>query len=290
MKKYIFITLSLAFGLVAVSCSKAGPDLAGPAASVPGEIVFSLNEGFDAEVSTKATAITAVPASLYWAATTGTRGNVEAKKWDANATTAKATSSGKLATGKFQTATPTAYNYYVANNAITVPATGDVTMTVANNNTDVLAGFVAATTSTTPSIVLNHVFARTGSLTMNAEDGYTISNVSWKIVGKSSVNGTAGFYNLSTGAWTAASTKLSSDMAITGSSDMYLIPGTYTLKCTYTLGKGDWTKTYTKSADVTLVEGKVNNITGSVTGDASGIVLTLSVASWGNENHTPDFN
>lgn len=280
-------------GFLAISCNKAESPVAAPEAEgVSRQIVFNLSDSFDAEVSTKATAITAVPASLYWAATTGARGNAaEAKKWDVNAGTAKATSSGKLATGQYQTATPTAYNYYVANNAITVPATGNVTMTVANNTTDVLAGFVAASTSTTPSIVLNHVFARTGSLTMNTQSGYTISNVSWKIVGKSTVNGTAGTYNLSTGAWTAASTKLSTATAITGSSDMYLIPGTYTLSCTYTLTKDDWTQTFTKSADVTIVGGKINNITGTATGGAaSEIVLSLSVAAWGTENHTPTFS
>ena len=36
---------------------------------------------------------------------------------------------------------------------------------------------------------------------------------------------------------------------------------------------------------------KINNITGSATGgDASEIVLNLSVAAWGTENHTPSFS
>lgn len=285
--------LAAAAGFLFVSCNKAeSPVATHEAEGVSRQIVFNLSDSFEAEVHTKATALTAVPASLYWAATTGTRGNsAEAKKWDMNAGTAKETASGKLATGQFQTATPTAYNYYVSNNAITVPATGNVTMSVANNDTDVLAGFVAASKSTTPSIVLNHVFARTGSLTMNTQTGYAISNISWKIVGKGTINGTAGTYNLSTGAWTAASTKLTTATAITGSSDMYLIPGTYTLSCTYTLTKGEWTQTFTKSADVTIVGGKVNNITGTATGgDASEIILSLSVAAWGTEDHNPTFS
>ena len=291
MKKYIILSAAVIACLFAVSCNKQDVS-AESAASSSGQIVFNLADSFEASVSTKATAVTAVPSSVFWAATTGTRGNAaEAKKWDVNATSAKATSGGKLATGQYQTATPTAYNYYVANNAITVPATGNVTMTVANNNTDVVAGFVAASTSTNPSITMNHVFARTGTLTMSTQSGYTISGVSWKIVGKSTVNGTAGTYNLSTGAWTAASTKLTSDTAITSSSDMYLIPGTYTIKVTYTLTKGDWSQTFTKSADVTIVGGKINNITGSASGgDASEIILNLSVAVWGTENHTPSFS
>lgn len=290
MKNNLIFFAAVLTCLFVASCNKQNP-VAEPVAAT-GEIVFNLADSFDATVSTKATAVTAVPANVFWAATTGTRGNsAEAKKWDVNATAAKATSSGKLATGQYQTATPTAYNYYVANNAITVPATGNVTMTIANNNTDVVAGFVAASTSTNPSITMDHVFARTGSLTMSAQSGYTISGISWKIVGKSTINGTAGTYNLSTGAWTAASTKLASAINITSSSDMYLIPGTYTLSCTYTLTKGDWTQTFTKSADVTIVGGKINNITGSASGgDASEIVLNLSVAAWGTENHTPSFS
>ena len=279
MKKFVYILLSAGCFLTLASCNKTGIDTVEP--ETTGEIVFNLRDSFDAD-----------PSSLFWAATTGTRGgSAEAKKWDANATSAKATSSGKLATGYYQSATPVAYNYYVANNAITVPAIGNVTMTIANNNTDVVVGFVAASTSSTPSVSLDHVFARTGTLTMNAQSGYTISNVSWKIVGQSTINGTAGTYNLSTGAWTAASTKLTSDATITSSSDMYLIPGTYTIKCTYTLTKGDWSQSFTKSANVTIVGGKVNNITGTASGgSASEITLNLSLTAWGTENHTPTFS
>lgn len=260
-----------------------------------GEIIFNIDNGFDAVVTTKATAITSVPTSLYWAATSGTRGttsgtSIETKKWDDKSSTAATVSSSKISTGKFQTATPTAYNYYVANSAISVPATGAVTMSIANNNTDVVAGYVAANSSLNPSIALGHIFARTGTLTASAASGYTISGVSWKIVGKSTINGTAGTYNLSTGAWSAASTKLSTATAVTSSSDMYLIPGTYTVTVTFTLTKGDWHKQYTKSADVVLAQGKINNISGSFDGEASEIILSVSVTAWTNNNLAPEFS
>ena len=193
-------------------------------------------------------------------------------------------SSSKINTGHYQTASPTAYNYYVANQSFSVGAT--TSMTVANNNTDVIAGRTASSSSLTPSVTLGHIFARTGTLTANAPSGYTISGVSWKIVGKSDINGTAGTYNMTSGAWSAASTKLSSETSLTSSSDMYLIPGTYTIKVTYTLSKGEWSSTATKSADVTLVQGKINNITGTVNnlGGASEIVLSLSVSEWTTNN------
>ena len=129
------------------------------------EIILGVGNGFEADVETKATAITSVPATLYWGATTGS--TTETKKWDA---TSASTSSNKISSGQYQTATPTAYNYYVANKTFSVGAAS--TMTVADNNTDVLVGRTAASTSTTPSVVLNHIFCRTGSLTLNTQTEY----------------------------------------------------------------------------------------------------------------------
>ena len=278
MKKICFALVSLAAVVAVASCNKdAAP---APAGGASREIILNVGDGMNAVVDTKAVTPTTSLSSVYWGASTGT--TTETVKW---ATASKAVSSGKVNTGYYQTATPTAYNYYAANQTFTVA--GD--MTVANANTDIVAGRTAQNSITTPSITLNHIFARTGTLTCNAQSGYTVSGVSWKIVGKSEINGTAGTYNMKSQSWTAASTKLSTATAITSSSDMYLIPGTYTLQVTYTLKKGDdYTKTFTKSADVTLVAGKVNNVTvTALGGDASEIVLSLSLTAWGSQNHTP---
>lgn len=279
MKKFSFVLMSVL--AVAVSCNKS---IDMPSAEGGDEIVLNVDgNNIDMNVETKAdaTALTAVPTSLYWGATTGTRGNsAEAQKW---AAASASVSSSKINTGKYQTATATAYNYYVSNVNFTIPATGNVTMS-ATNTTDVVCGWAAAQTSATPSVALNHIFARTGTLTCNAQSGYSISNVSWKIVGKSTINGTAGTYNLSTGAWTAASTKLTTAKAMTSSSDFYLIPGTYTISVTYTLTLGDWSGTFTKSGDVTLVGGKKNNITcTAIGGTASQIVISVSLTAWGDQ-------
>ena len=277
--KRLFKLTAIAAILASVACNKPAEILPGQDTSTTQEIVIGVGEGFTAEVDTKATAVTSVPSTLYWGATTGT--STEASKWIA---TSASVSSDKINTGHYQTATPTAYNYYVANQTFSVGAS--TTMTVANNNTDIVAGRTAANNTTIPSVSLNHIFARTGSLTANAPSGYSISGISWKIVGKSDINGTAGTYNMTSGAWTAASTKLTSETSLTGSSDMYLIPGTYTVKVTYTLSKGEWSSTATKSADVTLVKGMINNITGTVNdlGGASEIVLSLSVSPWTQNN------
>ena len=237
------------------------------------EIILHLdNQDLKTEVSTKATPITSIPGTLYWGATTGS--SSETAKW---ATTSATVSSSKIATGKFQTYSATAYNYYVANANFTVGGN----MTVSGNGTDIIAGRLGGSTSTAPSVTLGHIFARTGTLTLNVPSGYTASSVSWQIVGYSTVNGTAGTYNMVSQSWTSASTKLTSYTAITGTSDLWLIPGTYTVKVSFTLTKGDFSKAYTQTGNVSLSKGYVNNISATTsTNEAVGISFTTSVTAW----------
>lgn len=287
MRKLISAILMLS--AVLVSCTKTdAPEASSSEVSSDGrgvfdmgEIILGVSDGFDASVQTKATAITAVPSTLYWGASTGSAGS-ETSKW---AAVSASVSSNKIATGKYQTATPTTYNFYVANQTFSIAA-AKTTMTVANNNTDILSARVSSS-STTPAVALGHIFARTGTVNLNTQSGYSISVSSWKIVGKSEINGTAGTFNMTTNSWESASTKLTSQTSLSSSSDMYLIPGTYTIYVTYTLTKGDWSGTFTKHADVVLQQGKVNNITGTANGGAaSGIELSLSVTDWGTNNIT----
>ena len=274
MKKSILFFFIIAFALA--SCQKE------VAPSSSGEIVFNLqSDSIDMGVDTKATtAVNSLPASLYWGATSGTRGqSSEKQKW---AAASSSVSSGKLNTGKYQTATATAYNYYVSNVSFTIPATGAATMT-AENTTDIIFGYVAASSSLTPSITLNHIFARTKNFSCSTQSGYTISGVSWQIEGVGTTTGTKGTYNLATGAW--SSTTALAKQSVTNSSDLYLIPGEYKIYVTYTLTKGDWTGTFTKSGNVTLVAGKTNNIScTAIGGTASEIVLSVSLTSWADQN------
>ena len=100
-------------------------------------------------------------------------------------------------------------------------------------------------------------------MTLNIPSSYSPTNVVWQIKGSSAINGTAGTYNLKTQSWTAASTTLSSWTTITNSSDLYLIPGDYTVRVTYTVTVGDrtYTPTEPKEALITFVQGKRMNIT-----------------------------
>lgn len=275
LKLYAAPLLILGF---AASCAKSVE----PENQNPKEIVLCVGgDTIDMQVQTKTTAITTVPSSLYYSMTTGTLGSEETSK---KGSTSCSVGSGKIATGVYQTISPTFYNYYVSNAAITFSASGSTIS--AANTTDVIAGTVTSN-ETNPSVKLDHIFARTGTLTLNSQSGYALNNVSWSI--ESSSAGTGGIYNIANGRWSSV-TKLSST-AITKDSDMYLVPGDYTLSVTYTLSKGDWNQTFNKKATVTLVAGKVNNITGTASGgNASEISITVTLTEWGTNNITATFS
>ena len=275
LKLYAAPLLILGF---AASCAKSVE----PENQNPKEIVLCVGgDTIDMQVQTKTTAITTVPSSLYYSMTTGTPGSAETSK---KGSTSGNVGSGKIATGVYQTISPTFYNYYVSNAAITFSASGSTIS--AANTTDVIAGKVTSN-ETNPSVKLDHIFARTGTLTLNSQSGYALNNVSWSI--ESSSAGTGGIYNIANGRWSSV-TKLSST-AITKDSDMYLVPGDYTLSVTYTLSKGDWNQTFNKKATVTLVAGKVNNITGTASGgNASEISITVTLTEWGTNNITATFS
>lgn len=274
LKLYAAPLLILGF---AASCAKSVE----PENQNPKEIVLCVGgDTIDMQVQTKTSAITSVPSTLNYSMTTGIIGSETSKIESASGNVG----SGKIATGVYQSLTPTSYNYYVSNAAITFAASGSTISAV--NTTDVIAGKVTSK-ETNPSVKLDHVFARTGTLTLNTQSGYTLSNVSWKI--ESSTAGTGGTYNIAKNIWTSV-TALSST-SLTGSSDLYLVPGDYTLSVTYTLTMGDWKQTFTKKATVTLVAGKVNNISGTASGgNASEISITVTLTAWGQNDITATFS
>lgn len=284
MKRIVFPVLLTCFAVLCLgSCQK---NLTGDAS--PEEIVLVVDDGsVDMEVQTKApsSTVSSVPSSLYLARTTGTWKSETSK----NTSASKNVSSGKINTGWYQTATATAYNYYLSNASITF-ASGGSTVSAANT-TDVVAGCTqGATTSTTPSVALEHIFARTGTLTCNTQSGYSISSVSWKIQSVSGdTGGTKGTYNIATKAWSNV-TALSST-TFTSSSDLYLTPGKYSVSVSYTLTLGEWSHSFTRTGEVTLKGGNVNNITCTATGGAaSQIALTVTLTGWQTNNINMSFN
>ena len=242
------------------------------------EIVMSV-EGepeVDFGIDTKTTAETSVPSTLYWAATTGGNAagtSAETVKWSASSASV---SSGKISTGKYQTASPTAYTYYVSNVTFTA---GDPSTVSASNDKDVIVGRTASTNSTSPTVTMNHIFARIGSVNLTGTNAYTITGLTATIAPK-----TGGTYNMKTSSWSSTTTGSATTIATsTGSTTdigLYLVPGTYTITATYTATKGDYSATVTKTATATLVAGKVNNLSGTLYGDATEFTINVSLNSW----------
>jgi len=237
------------------------------------EISFGLKgSGIDLGVSTKASEVTAL-STIYWEAKQS--GTVK------HAVASYSVSDGTVSTGKYWPLDAT-YDYMVSNVAFTT-STGAISAT---NDTDIVVGSASGVTNNTCTITLSHIFARTAGLTLNTQTGYTLSNVSWKIKSKGDASGTAGSYTIGSGWGTTATTALA-EQTFTSDSDLYLIPGTYTVTVSYTLTKGDYVESFSKSADVTLSAGNKNSITGTaVGGNATEITLNVSVTPWGGNDVT----
>ncbi|MBQ8482918.1 MAG: hypothetical protein IJ504_01275 [Bacteroidales bacterium] len=270
-----YIIMCALSALVLASCTKDLPQ----DVSVSGrEVVIAVDEcSLDMSVTSKATAVTSVPSSLYIAVTSGSS-NTQTSQM---ASVSKSVSGGKISTGLFQTTTPTPYNYYVSNVGMTFNAAGCTV--AATNATDVIVGLTTASTSTAPSVTMNHVFARIGTFSCSSSNSYTLSNLTYKIQSKTG-GGTAGTYNLYTGAWSGLTALGSTTMV----QDMYLVPGTYTVTVSGTKSYGDYSASFSASADVTLVAGKINNISASYgASGAQEIVISTTLNAWGTNTITP---
>ena len=278
MKKISFVL----FALIAVTaCNK---ELCSQENSEQQEIVINVDgDGIIADVTTKTSAVTTMPASLYFAGTTGTNTS-QTSKW---ASVSKTVSSNKINTGYYQTATATSYNYYLSNCNMSTAATG-CSITADGSSIDAIAGVTKASTSTSPSVTLNHIFGRTGTLSASCS-GYTLTNVTYKLKSKGTTTGTKGTYNIYSGSW--SSTTALSETTITSSSDLYLIPGTYTLTISGTRTKGDFTNTFSGSVDINIVAGKTHAISATITGDpAVQIVVSTTLTAWSSTTLTPSIS
>lgn len=263
MKKILFSFIVLFLG--AVSCQKEQ-------GTQDNEIVLHIDTGeLSSEVTTKTPGTvydSTPPSALYWGGTYSDFSH----KWGSSY---KYLSSNNIYTGAFQTASPTSYMYYVSNVNMSI---GSDTVVYASNSTDVVVGMSYPTSSTNPSITMYHVFARTGTIsTSTAAGSVTVHN--YYIVGYSGSYGTSGIYSITRETWSGCS-GLTSDTSISSGGDMWLIPGTYTIKVDATYTRGDYSVRTTKSGTITLTANKINNI--SITWPTAGteIVVGVSLTGW----------
>ena len=160
----------------------------------------------------------------------------------------------------------TSNTYYVSNvtnaSRMTLTSSG-ATLSSINNSPASGIDIVAGKTTSSAAIVnvqLEHAYARTGNVVLNAPAGVTLSNVSWYIASSGSNTGYAGTYDIDSGSWSGV-TALTS-RSLTASSDYYLTPGVYQLTLSYTMTLPNNSTKYIsgKTGSVTLEKGKVNNI------------------------------
>lgn len=284
----LITTLATGLGLYAVSCGKS------PETEVPVEVILNVagDDGFSVE--TKTESVNAVPSFLYWCATTGISGTDESAQFEP---TGSAVSNGKISTGKYAT-TAISYNWYVADVGMEITSSGP-TISV-DNTIDHVAGAVRASASTSPSVTLKHIFARTGALSATTDaSGCSISSATYTIKGAGGINGTAGVYNIATESWTATTAPLShevemSEFGILPGESLFLIPGKYIITATYSykdvnevLHSGR-----TATAEVDLTGGYINTFICVLPAEeilAQDIRISVLLYDWTEEEVNPKF-
>jgi len=268
MKRKVFVVSAALAAAFLSSCTKE--DISGTIRPErPGEAVEIRFEVSDADISTKVTAVTELN-SFYVLASTGTTGN-ESKKWDATASK----SGSSYGTQKYWPAADPSYHFYASNAAISFAQTGSTVQ--ASNSADLVCAYLAQPVHNAPNtLVFIHPQARIGSVSTSVSNGYTLTGVSMYLADAKE----SGKYNISTGLWSDCVNTDRLNLSV-GSNDKYIVPGTYNLSVTYTISKGDYSGSFTKTGQVQISQGKINNISVSFANDpAVAVSFSVSVTPW----------
>ncbi len=162
-------------------------------------------------------------------------------------------------------AEPAGGMHFYASNVDMAYSPSGVTVT-ADNATDVVCAYCPDPAYMRVNLLhFKHIFARLGKIFILAEDGYTITGVSVRLTPK-----TGGVFDFRTGMDYTDGTGWSS--VVTGSEttvadalgendvDLYLVPGEYTAKISWTATKNDVTEVYTDvQAKVLFRAGRISN-------------------------------
>lgn len=285
MKRLLYCIPALA--LFCVSCEK---DADMHTLDNSEEICFTVESVFNAEVKTKATSAVTELASFNVNAVKGALGSTETSIFNAEFT--KDGSSSTYKGGKYWPATDPSYRFYASNVKLTPSAEGPVVE--AGNTTDIVCAVLADPSfKTSNALVFSHIFARIGFCNIIAPEGYAVSGLEVTLTPK-----TGGLYNLYAGngktdgtGWSSvsegSSAMLASSIGSTIDNGLYLVPGNYVLSASYTLTAGDYSESFTKTSSVSIVGGKINNISATLPeGGAQQIAFTVSVAPWETNNIT----
>lgn len=281
-RNILIVSLAAAFIL---GCSKEGARL-----ESDGQILFNVDRSFEAQVETKATEVTTANLTgFYVTATTGTIGSNETAAFSSVSFTG--TPGGAYTGGKYWPSSDPGYHFYASSLPMTFSA-GACTV-AATTTTDVICSYVASPSyKKSNSLTFSHILGRLGTLSVTPPGGYTLSGLTVKITPR--VSGT---YNLRSGAGhndgTGWSGVAEGTEATLSSSDnqLYVVPGEYVLTFNYTLTKGDYVEVFTKTGTISVLSGVTNNISCTLpSGRAQGITVSVSLTSWGSQDHQPTFS
>lgn len=286
MKTKSLFVFALAAASLAVACRKTAP-----APEISQEITFRMANS-PVSVSTKTDQVTTL-SSFGVTATTGTSG-AEVPAWE------NVTFSGwEIFTGgKWWPETDPNFHFYASNNPISL-VHGEAVLPVENTSDAVVAYLPHPAYKTVNNITFQHIFARLKNISVGAEPGFTLSDVSISLTPK-----TGGVFHIASGygqsngtGWTDVTDgevqQLSESAGGNKQIDLYLVPGEYVLTASWTATKGDFSITHTnKSYVASLVGGKENNLSITLFGEESddtSVHFRVSLEQWGETENEPRF-
>lgn len=193
------------------------------------------------------------------------------------------------------------YRFFASSAPLTYTSSGATIS--ANNTSDIVCAYKSNPVyGARNTLQFEHIFARISTVTVAATAPYNVSNISIWIVNPK----TGGTYNLYSGAgqtsgtgWSSLTPSGSSETQLysnagtiaaggsnTGSdNDLYLVPGTYFLRASWTAGIDNYTESFVdkvSSTPVSVVGGKVNAIEAVLDGNATEIRFAVSLSPWGS--------
>lgn len=303
----IILKLAVLFGMamfLTLSCQRSSLPAVEPEEVFTETQVSFIPKGVEDGAATKAEVVSSLDATGFYAsAVTGTPG-ADVAAW----TNVQFTKVGDdFLGGKYWPASNPSFRFFGSNVPLTYSATGATVS--ASNTTDIVCAYKDSPVyGARNTLQFDHIYARVGAVTVSATAPYTVSDVTIYLVDAK----TGGTYNLYTGAgqsdgtgWSNLTPSVATDLQIyrnagsitsgnsgTGTSpDLYVVPGDYELKASWTASVGDYSEdfeTMSSTSTVSIQGGKVNIISCSFAGDASEVRFSVGVEAWGTRSISID--
>lgn len=218
-----------------------------------------------AQTDTKAASVTSL-SSFYVLAVTGSTGS-EVLSWGSTTFSG----SGSYTGGRYWTSSNPGWSFFASNRPLNFQSSG--TYISASNDLDVVVAYKTdASYRTTNTLTFSHIFGQIGNITVQPDEGFNSSDIT--SVSITAVPKTGGTYNIATGTWsgvtTGSTTTIANSTPGTKTNNLMLVPGTYTVSCSW-LAKG---KAYEGTGQVSVSAGERVNLTITLGGE---LVIDLSM-------------